>query len=167
MFHFIGSGVNLQPAERNHGRFITIVAFHSSPFRVLLSNFSFSHPSTSEQIYISNKNLGEQEVYYHPRKTKQGLNPATKTFLIIVVVFGAIAGTAIGIFANQRSTQFAEYDKLCNDTRAKVVEIAKDPSIPIGQKRTMLDNLISDTNRKLPQYQYQCDITVPALVGEP
>ncbi|MCS4539058.1 MAG: hypothetical protein HYY67_09395 [Thaumarchaeota archaeon] len=95
------------------------------------------------------------------------MNPATKKFLIIVVVFGAVAGTVIGIFANQRATQWAEYDKLCNDTRTKVVEIARDPSIPIGEKRTMLDSLISDTNRKLPQYQYQCDITVPALVGEP
>ena len=95
------------------------------------------------------------------------MNSATKKFLIILVVFGAIAGTVIGIFANQRSTSYAEYEKLCNDTRAKVVEIAKDPSMPIGQKRAALDNLISDTNRKLPQYQYQCDITVPALVGEP
>jgi len=95
------------------------------------------------------------------------LNPATKKFLIIVVVFAAIAGTTIGVFANQRATQYAESDKLCNDTRAKVVEIAKDPNIKIGQKRTMLDTLIADTNKKLPQYQYQCDITVPALVGEP
>ena len=95
------------------------------------------------------------------------MNPATKKFLIIVVVFVAIAGTAIGIFASQRATQYAENDKLCNETRARVVEIAKDPNIKIGEKRSMLDNLIAETNRKLPQYQYQCDITVPQLVGEP
>ena len=95
------------------------------------------------------------------------MNSATKKFLIIVVVAVAIAGTAIGIFASQRATQYAQNEKLCNDTRAKVVEIAKDPSIKIGEKRSMLDNLISETNRKLPQYQYQCDITVPGLVGEP
>jgi len=95
------------------------------------------------------------------------LNPATKKFLIIVVVSVAIAGTVIGIFATQRATQYAQNETLCNDTRAKVVEIAKDPKIKIGEKRSMLDNLISETNRKLPQYQFQCDITVPQLVGEP
>jgi hypothetical protein len=95
------------------------------------------------------------------------LNPAVKKFIIVLVVFGAVAGTAIGILANQRATEWAQYDKLCNDTRVKVVEIARDPSIPIGQKRTMLDTLISETNAKLPRYLYQCDLTVPALVGEP
>jgi len=95
------------------------------------------------------------------------LNSAVKKFIIVLVVFAAVAGTAISIFANQRATEWAAYDKLCNDTRTKVVEIARDPNIPIGQKRTMLDSLISETNRKLPQFLYQCDITVPALVGEP
>lgn len=95
------------------------------------------------------------------------MNPATKKFLIILVVFVAIAGTIIGVMATQRAAEYAEYDRICAEARVKVVEIARDPNIPIGEKRPMLDRLIADTNRQFPQFLYQCDITVPALVGEP
>ena len=80
---------------------------------------------------------------------------------IIVVALVAVMGVLLG----QRAELQVQNDSMCNATREKVAELAKDRSRPLDERRAEINRLIADTNQKLQQVDYSCEVLIPEIVG--
>ena len=80
---------------------------------------------------------------------------------IIVVALVAVMAVLLG----QRAELQVQNDRMCNATREKVAELAKDRSRPLDERRAEINRLIADTNQKLQQVDYSCEVLIPEIVG--
>ncbi|MBI2126942.1 MAG: hypothetical protein HYU02_06495 [Thaumarchaeota archaeon] len=71
----------------------------------------------------------------------------------------------MAVLLGQRAELQVQNDSMCNATREKVAELAKDRSRPLDQRRAEINRLIADTNQKLQQVDYSCEVLIPEIVG--
>ncbi len=87
-----------------------------------------------------------------------------KLILVVGIIVVALV-SVMGVLLNQRAQLTAQNDSMCNATREKVAELAKDRSRPLDQRRAEINRLIADTNQKLQQVDYSCEVLIPEIVG--
>ena len=88
----------------------------------------------------------------------------TKLILFVVIIIVALV-SVVSVLLSQRADLTAQNDSVCNATREKVAELAKDRSRPLDERRAEINRLIADTNQKLQQVDYSCEVLIPEIVG--
>lgn len=87
-----------------------------------------------------------------------------KMILVVGIIIVALV-LVMGVLLSQRAELTAQNESICNETREKVAELAKDRSRPLDQRRAEINRLISDTNQKLSKVDYSCEVLIPEVVG--
>ena len=87
-----------------------------------------------------------------------------KLILVVGIIVVALV-SVVSVLLSQRADLTAQNDSVCNATREKVAELAKDRSRPLDQRRAEINRLIADTNQKLQQHDYSCEVLIPEVVG--